>query len=86
MAKVAKGFAPTEPIRVHMVQDEEIIVGMDLEEANVDVEKPVGTKVPPPAYGIWRESVVCLLESPSRFQVANVGNRKSTRNFCFGSE
>jgi hypothetical protein len=46
------GFTPDVPIRVHMVQDEEIGVEEVVEKSPV--------KLPPPAYGIWRESVVCI--------------------------
>lgn len=43
------GFAnPAEPIQVSLARDEEA-VGIENE----------ATKVPPPAYGLWRESVVC---------------------------
>lgn len=44
------GYAnPTRPIRVALTRDEEA-VGIESE----------ATKFPPPAYGLWRESVVCL--------------------------
>jgi hypothetical protein len=49
-------FTPTVPIRVHMVQDEEI--APEIEDEN-NSEKVSGVKVPPPAYGLWRSSVVC---------------------------
>jgi len=43
------GYAnPPEPIRVALARDEEA--------AGIESE---ATKVPPPAYGLWRESVVC---------------------------
>ncbi|KAF2668694.1 hypothetical protein BT63DRAFT_456334 [Microthyrium microscopicum] len=44
------GFMPTEPIRVHMVHDEE------LAEPEMR-EKVVPAKPVPPAYGVWRSSV-----------------------------
>ena len=44
------GFAnPLRPIRVALACDEEA--------AGIESE---ATKFPPPAYGLWRESVVCL--------------------------
>ncbi len=44
------GYAnPPEPIAVALARDEEA-VGVQSE----------ATKYPPPAYGLWRESVVCL--------------------------
>ena len=43
------GYAnPALPIRVALARDEEA--------AGIESE---ATKVPPPAYGLWRESVVC---------------------------
>ena len=43
------GYAnPSTPIRVALARDEEA-AGMESE----------ATKLPPPAYGLWRESVVC---------------------------
>lgn len=45
------GYAnPTMPIRVALARDEEA--------AGIESE---ATKLPPPAYGLWRESVVCVL-------------------------
>ncbi len=68
-ADLEAGFArPREPIRVTMVQDEELGGGEGavLEESgdgvggdDDDVEKELPP--PPPAYGLWRSSVVCLL-------------------------
>lgn len=47
------GYAnPTTPIRVALARDEEA--------AGIESE---ATKLPPPAYGLWRESVVCTLRS-----------------------
>jgi hypothetical protein len=44
------GFAdPPRPIRVALARDEEA--------AGIESE---ATKFPPPAYGLWRESVVCI--------------------------
>jgi hypothetical protein len=45
------GFAnPPYPIRIAMTRDEEA----------AGIESEV-TKYPPPAYGLWRESVVCII-------------------------
>jgi hypothetical protein len=54
-----EGYEPPVPIQVHMVQDEEVLdMDIDLEEGSPIEEKPiVPTKIPPPAYGLWRESV-----------------------------
>lgn len=47
------GYAnPPVPIRVALARDEEA--------AGIESE---ATKMPPPAYGLWRESVVCFLFS-----------------------
>lgn len=47
---IAGGYAnPATPIRVALARDEEA----------VGVQSEV-TKLPPPAYGLWRESVVCF--------------------------
>ena len=60
------GFArPREPIRVTMVQDEDLVGrnGAVLEEHEEDdAEKELPP--PPPAYGLWRSSVVCLPPFP----------------------
>jgi hypothetical protein len=45
----AGGYAnPDQPIRVALARDEEA--------AGIE---SLATKLPPPAYGLWRESVVC---------------------------
>jgi hypothetical protein len=45
------GYAnPAQPIRIALARDEEA--------AGIESE---ATKLPPPAYGLWRESVVCLM-------------------------
>ena len=52
------GFArPRQPIRVTMVQDEELHnrAGSAVIEDDGEKELPP----PPPAYGLWRSSVVC---------------------------
>ncbi len=47
------GYAnPVVPIRVNLARDEEA--------AGIESE---ATKIPPPAYGLWRESVVCAYPS-----------------------
>lgn len=48
------GYAiPRRPIRVVLARDEEA--------AGIESD---ATKANPPAYGLWRESVVCLNSSP----------------------
>ena len=51
------GFAqPRTPIPVILARDEELgLVGAEMEEE----ELVVGLTPPPPAYGLWRCSVVC---------------------------
>jgi len=52
------GFKPDVPIRVHLAQDEEIAVAETTNgQPTEEVEGLV--KQPPPAYGLWRCSVVC---------------------------
>lgn len=49
------GFAqPEEPIRVILVRDEEL----GLHESNFEEMNPARVASPPPAYGLWRCSVV----------------------------
>jgi hypothetical protein len=56
------GYAnPPQPIRVALVRDEEA--------AGIESE---ATKFPPPAYGLWRESVVCNLKEVSQICSANL--------------
>jgi hypothetical protein len=50
------GFSPDAPIRVHLASDEEI-AAQD-EEGVISEEKLESLKAPPPAYGLWRCSVV----------------------------
>ena len=50
------GFNPDEPIRVHVVTDREI-AGADHED-NRWMHDSKGLVAPPPAYGLWRSSVV----------------------------
>ena len=62
---VEAGFArPREPIRVTMVQDEELggRNGAVLEESGGGEDDADEKELPPPppAYGLWRSSVVCL--------------------------
>jgi hypothetical protein len=51
-----EGFKPNRPIPVQLARDEEI-AAMD-EEGTLHEEKLEALKQPPPAYGLWRESVV----------------------------
>ena len=62
---IEAGFArPREPIRVTMVQDDDVHVGVGgRDEVEDDPEKELPP--PPPAYGLWRSSVVCLSLFPS---------------------
>jgi len=50
------GFTPDVPIRVHLASDEEI-ASQD-EDGAISEEKLESLKAPPPAYGLWRCSVV----------------------------
>lgn len=55
----ASDFAhPQEPIRVILARDEEL--GLH-ENSNEDMSNESITP-PPPAYGLWRFSVVCILD------------------------
>jgi hypothetical protein len=67
----AGGFAPVVPIRVHLARDEEIVLdeevvdgdGSGAEDDEVRGSAAAaaaagGLRVPPPAYGLWRSSVV----------------------------
>ena len=57
------GFArPRQPIRVTMVQDEELHNRDGSAVIEDDGEKELPP--PPPAYGLWRSSVVCLPPFP----------------------
>jgi hypothetical protein len=51
-----EGFAPDVPIPVQLARDEEIAAQAD--DGIVEEEKTDALKVPPPAYGLWRCSVV----------------------------
>lgn len=53
-----EGFKPSRPIPVQLARDDEI-AALD-EEGCLHEEKLETTKMPPPAYGLWRESVVSL--------------------------
>lgn len=55
------GFQPEQPIRVHLARDEELAEDEDAIPIT-DPEKEI-LKAPPPAYGLWRSSVVSC---PSR--------------------
>jgi hypothetical protein len=64
-----EGFNPPAPIRVHLARDEEV--------AAVEESKLEALKAPPPAYGLWRCSVVCLDYSlPWPFAIERVVFRK----------
>lgn len=51
-----EGFTPDAPIRVHLARDEEIAAQED--DGTITAEKLASIKAPPPAYGLWRCSVV----------------------------
>ena len=52
-----EGFTPVRPIRVRLARDEEIAIGSG--DGAGDPEKEVSAvSMPPPAYGLWRCSVV----------------------------
>jgi hypothetical protein len=50
------GFKPEVPIRVHLARDDEIAAQND--DGTLESEKLANVKIPPPAYGLWRCSVV----------------------------
>jgi hypothetical protein len=50
------GFKPDVPIRVHLARDDEIAAQND--DGSLETEKMAAVKIPPPAYGLWRCSVV----------------------------
>lgn len=57
------GFAqPTQPIPVVLARDEEIGLHDDNGRVEEDAEEhtDIALPPPPPAYGLWRSSVVCL--------------------------
>lgn len=58
-----EGFKPNRPIQVQLARDDEI-AALD-EEGTLHEEKLEALKQPPPAYGLWRESVVSASYSPS---------------------
>jgi hypothetical protein len=51
------GYKPSKPIRVHMVSDENLNRS-SIAEDPVVAEKIAAVRIPPPAYGLWRSSVV----------------------------
>lgn len=62
-----EGFQPDEPVRVHLVADEENALDIEKDVCHVDGDRKANestkdgkgkVKVPPPAYGLWRSSVV----------------------------
>lgn len=53
-----EGFKPNRPIPVQLARDDEI-AALD-EEGLLHEEKLEAIKMPPPAYGLWRESVVSI--------------------------
>lgn len=69
----AADFAPEQPIRVHLARDEEIAIGGTggIEDAQsgrsemTEKETSVLPRAPPPAYGLWRSSVVSTVTPAS---------------------
>ena len=72
------GFRPTFPIRVHLVQDEEIAAR--LEDGTVEEDKLEALKVPPPAYGLWRCSVVSLFAQTHTHAIVANGEQRVNPN------
>lgn len=69
------GFAePAEPIRVALARDEEA--------AGIESD---ATKLPPPAYGLWRESVVSFLRTSILEQSVNSTCRELIQTVSSGS-
>lgn len=65
------GFAaPSEPIRVTVMQDEEHPISERGEELVEEEERELPP--PPPAYGLWRSSVVCYHSILKVTSVANI--------------
>jgi hypothetical protein len=63
------GYAqPAHPIHVVLARDEEIVIEGTATDAssNPSSEATMAPKLtaPPPAYGLWRSSVVCSLPPP----------------------
>lgn len=55
------GFKPIRPIRVHLARDEEAAVGDEVADPESPEPEKEKVTMPPPAYGLWRSSVVCSL-------------------------
>jgi hypothetical protein len=77
MINSGPNFAPLKPIRVHMAHDEE----MAAVDGAIVHEKVAPLKVPPPAYGLWRSSVVSILSFSPLFlrhdkQVGSLASRR----------
>ena len=75
------GFAqPHRPIRVVLARDEELgLRGAEAEEGK-------NLPAPPPAYGLWRGSVVCVIPSIGKEFLADwIDYSGSTLTFCIGN-
>lgn len=69
------GYAnPSTPIRVALARDEEA--------AGIEND---ATKLPPPAYGLWRESVVCISSSVVSMALILTISRELTPTVYSGS-
>lgn len=75
-----EGFKPNRPIPVQLARDDEI-AALD-EEGFMNEEKLETIKMPPPAYGLWRESVVSriLHTPPTEHDTSNKYNKRIDPN------
>jgi hypothetical protein len=78
-----EGFKPNRPIPVQLARDEEITAIDD--EGTIHEEKLEALKQPPPAYGLWRESVVSLVSGKHPWFTANLMYSVSTPIFFIGN-
>jgi hypothetical protein len=65
-----EGFHPEQPIRVHLACDEELGLGTPCCQGvnQTDFAGAKGVTAPPPAYGLWRNSVVSCAPSVALIQ------------------
>ena len=56
------GYAqPARPIRVILARDEELGLHADDDDSGGERDDVPAVQFPPPAYGLWRSSVVCWI-------------------------
>lgn len=72
-----EGFKPNRPIPVQLARDDEI-AALD-EEGLLHEEKLEAIRMPPPAYGLWRESVVSRSSHSITLQPSNKKKKKAHR-------